>query len=132
MMYGVITLYEMSLLYHQMTKNSAVIRILASVINNWNKVSKYLWTIKVIYIFSWPNKLLIWFEIKISDNCFNFIGDRFLRSIFLVVLGFFSTTHQHFQLLNTLKIYLSYKKYFEFTLCRIRGFIFILSWWKII
>ena len=34
MMYGVMTLYEMSVLYYQKTANSAVNRNLASVINN--------------------------------------------------------------------------------------------------
>ena len=40
MMYGVMTLYEMSVLYYQKTANSAVNRNLASVINNWNDFSK--------------------------------------------------------------------------------------------
>ena len=34
MMYGVMTLYKVSLLYYQKTTNSAVNRNLASVINN--------------------------------------------------------------------------------------------------
>ena len=36
MMYGVITLYEVLLLYYQKTRNIAVNRNLASVTNNWN------------------------------------------------------------------------------------------------
>ena len=39
MMYGVMALYEVSLLYYQKTTNSAVNRNLASVINNWNDSS---------------------------------------------------------------------------------------------
>ena len=40
MMYGVMTLYETSLLYYQKTTNNAVNRNLASVINNSNDFSK--------------------------------------------------------------------------------------------
>ena len=40
MMYGVLTLYKLSLLYYQTATNSAVKRNLASVINDWNDSSK--------------------------------------------------------------------------------------------
>ena len=39
MMYGVMTLYSVSLLYYLKTTNSAVDRNLASLINNWNDSS---------------------------------------------------------------------------------------------
>ena len=51
MMYGVITLYEVSLLYYQKTTNSAVNRNLASVINNWNDSSKSFYELVKSYIF---------------------------------------------------------------------------------
>ena len=37
------------------------------------------------------------------------LGDRSLKSIFLIVFELFSMTQQHLQLLNTSHIYLSYK-----------------------
>ena len=51
MMYGYMTLYEVSLLYYQKTTNSAVYRNLASVINNWNDSSKCFYTLVTSYIF---------------------------------------------------------------------------------
>ena len=51
MMYGVMTLYEMSLLYYQNITNSAVNRNLASVINNWNDSSKCFYELVKSYIF---------------------------------------------------------------------------------
>ena len=51
MIYGVITLYEVSLLYYQKTTNSAVNRNLASVINNWNDSSKSFYELVKSYIF---------------------------------------------------------------------------------
>ena len=50
MMYGVMTLYGVSLLHYQMT-NSAVNKNLACVINDWNNSSYCLWTNKAIYNF---------------------------------------------------------------------------------
>ena len=50
MIYGVITLYEVSLLYYQKTTNSAVNRNLASVINNWNDSSKCFYELVKPYI----------------------------------------------------------------------------------
>ena len=60
MMSGVMRLYEVSLLYYQMT-NIAVNRNLASVINNWNNSSKSFYELIVIYIFA-SKELLIWFN----------------------------------------------------------------------
>ena len=74
MMYGVMTLYEASFPYYQMTTNSAVNRKLAPVVNNWNNSSKCLRTNKVIYIFCMIIQLLTWFNIKITDTRFNFTG----------------------------------------------------------
>ena len=74
MMHGVMILYEVPLLYYQVTTNSAVNRTLACVINNWNSFSKCLWTNKVIHIFCMLNEVLIWFKIKINDNFFNLLG----------------------------------------------------------
>ena len=51
MMYGYMTLYEVSLLYYQKTTNSAVYGNLASVINNWNDSSKCFYTLVTSYIF---------------------------------------------------------------------------------
>ena len=50
MMYGVMTLYKVSLLYYQKT-NSAVNRNLASVINNWNDSSNCFYELVKSYIF---------------------------------------------------------------------------------
>ena len=75
MMHRVMTLYDVSLLHYQMTPNSAVHRSLACVIYQQNNSTEYLWTNKVIYISCMINWLLIGFEIKITDYCFNFIGE---------------------------------------------------------
>ena len=40
MICGVMTIYDVSLLYYQKTANSVVNRNLASLINNWNDSSK--------------------------------------------------------------------------------------------
>ena len=64
------------MLHYQMTRNSAVNRNLACVINNWNNSSYYLGTKKFIYHFCVTIELLIWLIIKITDNCFNFIIRR--------------------------------------------------------
>ena len=69
-MYGVVTPFWSVIALLSDDKNSAVNRNLTSVMNNWNHSSKSL----INYIFAWSNELLIWFKIKISDNCFNFIG----------------------------------------------------------
>ena len=66
--------YGISLFYYQMTTYSAVNRNGAYAINNWNHSSYYLWTNKVKYNFCMINELLIWFKVKITDNCFDFIG----------------------------------------------------------
>ena len=62
MMYGVMTLYQLSLLYYQMTTTSAVNRNLASVINNWNDSSKCFYELINLHIFLL--ELLISFKIK--------------------------------------------------------------------
>ena len=62
MMYGVMTLYQLSLLYYQMTTTSAVNRNLASVINNWNDSSKCFYELIKLHIFLL--ELLISFKIK--------------------------------------------------------------------
>ena len=78
MMYGVMALYEVSLLYYQKTTNSAGNRNLASVINDWNNSSKSFYELAKSYIFLHDqydllHELLIWFKIKITNNCFSFI-----------------------------------------------------------
>ena len=50
-MYGVMTLYEVSLLSHQKTTNSAVNRNQPSVINNWNDSSKCFYELVKSYKF---------------------------------------------------------------------------------
>ena len=65
--------YEVSLLHYQVATNSAVNRDQVCVINNLNNSSYYLLTNNVIYNFCKINELSIWFKIKITDNCFNFI-----------------------------------------------------------
>ena len=52
-----LTLYEISLLYCDMATNSEVKRNLASVIKSWNNCSE------------------CFVGIKVTDNCFDFIGD---------------------------------------------------------
>ena len=66
--------YDVSLLHYQLSKNSAVNRNLACVINNW-KIPNIYELIKSYVIFCMINELLIWFKKKITDNCFNFIGE---------------------------------------------------------
>ena len=61
-MYGVMTLYQLSLLYYQMTTTSAVNRNLASVINNWNDSSKCFYELIKSHVFLL--ELLISFKIK--------------------------------------------------------------------
>ena len=78
MMYGVMALYEVSLLYYQKTANSAGNRNIASVINDWNNSSKSFYELAKSYIFLYDqydllHELLIWFKIKITNNCFSFI-----------------------------------------------------------
>ena len=78
MMYGVMALYEVSLLYYQKTANSAGNRNLASVINDWNNSSKSFYELAKSYIFLYDqydllHELLILFKIKITNNCFSFI-----------------------------------------------------------
>ena len=51
MMYGVMTVYEVSLLDHQKTTNSAVNRNLANVIKNWNDSCKCFYELIMSYIF---------------------------------------------------------------------------------
>ena len=73
MMSGVMRLYEVSLLYYQMT-NIAVNRNLASVINNWNNSSKSFYELIVIYIFAskeWFNK--VWYIKTCQWNFFKFV-----------------------------------------------------------
>ena len=67
---------EVPLLLYQMLTNSVVNRYRPFAINNWNNFY-YLWTnfiCKVIRNFCMINELLIWFKIRIIDNCFDFIG----------------------------------------------------------
>ena len=61
------------MMYNQMTKHSVVNRYLTHVINNWYSYSKSLWT-KQNQIVWMINELLIWFKIKITNNCFIFLG----------------------------------------------------------
>ena len=85
MMEGVLTLYKVSLLYYQMTTNSAVNRNLTSIIKNWNNCSECCHGLIKSCIFLYDQlTLLIWLKIKLTDNCFNFIGggDRYLSSVF--------------------------------------------------
>ena len=51
MIYGVMTLHEMSLLNCQKTTNSAVYRNLASVINNWNDSSNCFYEVVKSYTY---------------------------------------------------------------------------------
>ena len=51
MMYGVMTFYEVSLLYCEIGTNSAVSGDLASVSNDWNDFSKYFYELIKSYIF---------------------------------------------------------------------------------
>ena len=77
-MYGVMTLYEVSLLCYQKRTNSAVKRNLVSVINNWHDSSACFSDLVKSYIFShdqydlstWVTNII---KIKITNNCFNFI-----------------------------------------------------------
>ena len=92
-MYGVMALYNVSLLYYQKTMNSAVTindavnRNLASVINNWNDCSNCFYELVKSYIYIcminviYQHELLIWFKVKITNNCFNFIGDKSLKVV---------------------------------------------------
>ena len=59
-------------------ENNAVNRNLVCVINNQNN-SYYSWTNKAIYNSCMINELLIWFKIKITDNCFNYVGGYFFK-----------------------------------------------------
>ena len=51
MMYGMMTFYEVSLLYYQIGTNSALSGDLARVINNWNDFSKCFYELIKSYIF---------------------------------------------------------------------------------
>ena len=85
MMEEVLTLYKVSLLYYQMTTNSAVNRNLTSIIKNWNNCSECCHGLIKSCIFLYDQlTLLIWLKIKLTDNSFNFIGggDRSLSSVF--------------------------------------------------
>ena len=51
MMYGVMTLYKVSLLYYQNTKDRAINRNIGSVINNWNDSHKLFYELVKSHIF---------------------------------------------------------------------------------
>ena len=68
-MYGVMTFYEVSLLYYQKAWKIAVNRNLASVINNWNDSSKWLYELVKSYIFLHDQyNLLTWVINMIWDK----------------------------------------------------------------
>ena len=67
MMEGVMTLWEVSLLCYQMTKNCVGNRNLASVVNNWHNCPwMFLGTSKVMHIFARLIKLIKWFKVNIN------------------------------------------------------------------
>ena len=76
------------------------------------------------HIFARWNKLLIWFKIKISDNCFNFIGNRFLSSIFFsYVLDFVPRPNSNYSYwILPISICLI-EKFHKVILCRTWGFV---------
>ena len=70
------------MMYYQVTTNSAVTnRSLTQKTNNWKKFSRCLWTKKSHIPMPQINKLLICFQIKVTNNCLIFVGERSLSSI---------------------------------------------------
>ena len=83
-----------------------------------------------MYTSTWSNELLITFKTKLLTTVLMLLQDRFLSNIILAVFGFFLFDSTALAVLSTSHIYLSYKKFYEVTLCKTWDFIVMLIWGK--